>query len=218
MKRCLSGVLAMLILVAVHAGGAAFAFDPEAGPMSDERGLQQDWQTARYCGVNCLYFLSRLEGMSVEYDDVAAVTPVTDLGSSLEDLHERASRLGIPNEVAKITPETLLKLDLPVIAHITNDRDQGHYVVLLAIQDQKNPSLATVKIIDGTTCRFEQRNLGYFMRMWSGYVLLPKEGPFGQFLLRAIYVLMGLLAVALVVYALIRNRPTPIEAVATQVE
>ncbi len=182
--------LAISLLTQVNSGGSTLERDQQkttvGQPLADlleANGLfvpktihpinaEDIWQTAPYCGANCLYILLKLNDKEVSYTDLRRDIPTTAKGASLLDLQRSAERNGLTTEVISISPADIARLKLPVIALLGARLDQavnGHYVVVCGESD------ADVVAVDGTTGNLDRISRSEFNRAFSGYVL-TKEG------------------------------------------
>jgi hypothetical protein len=142
---------------------------PEAvHPISDD----DIWQTAPYCGANCLYALLVLNDRPVRYSDLRKEVPTASNGASLLDLQRCAERFGLATEVLSVNPGDFRNLRLPIIALLgepVNGSVNGHYVAVCSQSDDE------IAAIDGTTGNVDRIGRPQFNRAFSGYVLAPKR-------------------------------------------
>jgi ABC-type bacteriocin/lantibiotic exporter with double-glycine peptidase domain len=121
--------------------------------------------------VNSLYIMLRLHGIECDYhaltDELYAASP--EGYNSMADLKRSAARRGLELEVGRTSPEALLELEKPVIAHIEplERGGGGHFVVVLKTDAD------TVQTMDGTTGNIMSRPWREFAGRWSGHVLYP---------------------------------------------
>jgi Peptidase C39 family len=161
-----TGWLGILSLCA----GASMAFS-QAADTAQTPADQRTWREQRACGVNCLYTMLRIHGIQCDYqnltDELYAVSP--NGFNSLTDLKEAAGRRGLAVEVGRTTPEALITLTKPVVAHIEplEAGGSGHFVVVLAVDEE------TVQCMDGTTAMVRKRSWREFAERWSGHILYP---------------------------------------------
>jgi predicted double-glycine peptidase len=130
------------------------------------------WQSAPYCGLNCLFVVLSLHGSVVDYKSLKKEVAVTNRGASLLDLKAVAAKYGYAAEVIRTTPADLRHLDLPIIALLGADMGpelNGHYVVVCGEID------ADVFVIDGTSGNLDQMSTTLFNRAFSGYVLAKRD-------------------------------------------
>lgn len=131
-----------------------------------------DWRSYPMCGVNSLYVAARLRGVDVAYEDLVERVPRTEHGSSLADVANAASALGLQGRTVKGAPDALRTLSYPVIAHLQSaESATGHFVVILDEEDGR------LLVVDGTTAdmRFVQREA--FLRDWTGYLVVFEPSP-----------------------------------------
>lgn len=88
------------------------------------------------CGPAALLTVLRAHGGDASMARVRALTMTDARGTSLASLVEGARSLGFTARGASGTLEALAEERLPCIAHVLNDRDQWHFVVVYAIGQQ----------------------------------------------------------------------------------
>jgi len=130
------------------------------------------WQTAPYCGVNCLYVFLRLNDLKVTQAELKKEVPTTLNGASMLDLQNAARHFGLETEVVAANPGELKSLRFPMIALLgasANRQVVGHYVVLC------NEIAQSIAAVDGTTGNLDRISKAIFNRDFSGYVLVKKR-------------------------------------------
>jgi hypothetical protein len=145
-------------------GGAQLADSPTTIPISE--------RASRECGLNSLFVLLRLSGHDVTYDQTREVVPVGPSGTSLLELHQAASRLGVKTAVYQCSMAELVRLPKPVIAYIRpphpNLLDRpGHYVVVLTADE------SGVEALDSTFAASYKYPTPMWEGEWSGHILAP---------------------------------------------
>ncbi len=127
------------------------------------------WQTAPYCGVNCMYAFLSICDVSLEYSEVKKSIPTTFKGANLLELQKVGSRYGIATEVVKITPGEMKGIKSPFIALLgsaSKGAVDGHFVVVCGQTD------SSITLIDGTTGHLDKIPSFQFNRSFSGFVLM----------------------------------------------
>ena len=124
------------------------------------------------CGVNSLYMFLRAWGESFSVDDVKQVTRRSADGSSLRDIHEAASMLGVETKIYQCNLDDLrTRCPLPAIALFRpqgTKKSVGHFVVLLSVGSGPE---GRVSWIDGTIGYRLSKRTPAFLERWTGYVL-----------------------------------------------
>src|SRR6185436_5685803 len=96
-------------------------------------------------------------------------------GTTLPQMREAALSLGYETEIYKATPEDLENLQLPVILHLDQDAadplGMGHFVLLA---DYKT-DIKQATLFDGVTGSPAAFSFEALRRMWTGYLLCPKQ-------------------------------------------
>jgi ABC-type bacteriocin/lantibiotic exporter with double-glycine peptidase domain len=132
----------------------------------------------------------RIHGIGCDYqaltDELYAASP--DGFNSLTDLKKAAGRRGLALEVGRTTPEALLTLEKPVVAHIEplEAGGGGHFILVLSADED------TVICMDGTTAMVRKRSWREFAQRWSGHILYPAP-PASAAQVWAGYLAVGLL-------------------------
>lgn len=126
------------------------------------------------CGANCLYIISKLGDDPREFNEVAGRVSVNPKrGSSLQELAEAASGLGMAMEVRRVPLADLAAVPTPFIAHLDylDEGRAGHFFVVLHVED------GGAECLDGTDGSRMGLSREYMERHFSGYVLAPSGGP-----------------------------------------
>jgi hypothetical protein len=193
------GLGVVLILSSLAAAQRARA-DPEAPPASPDAKV---WRVGNKCGVNVIYLMASLLASKPDYEQVERLVPVDEKGTTLAQMREGARRFGLRLEIVKGTPAALLACRFPVIAHWEEEQGAtGHYVIVLAANADE------VQYIDGTTALIATVSMSDFLRKWTGFLLLPSEGPGWRAALPAIAVLGASLFVCTLLLG--RRWPSPL--------
>ena len=139
-----------------------------AAPTQQSEKLAAEKATEE-CGVNSLFALLRLYGVSAKRAEVVLRTRLTGRGSTVAELMECARQYDLPLCAVRATPARLETLPLPAVVHLDGDV-RGHFCVLTAVRR------ASVDIIDGNSlARRRDVSKGAFLRDWSGVVLLVDQ-------------------------------------------
>ncbi|MGH7192452.1 MAG: cysteine peptidase family C39 domain-containing protein [Candidatus Saccharimonadales bacterium] len=170
-------------MAVLAAGGAEIAIASDRAPPHTE----PHWRSGPYCGVNAAYALLRLLDAETSYEKVRLQISVTGAGSNLMDIRDCLARAGFHAAVVKGSPSDLIRTRTPFIAHFERDErqafapsDRGHFVVVVAANHR------SVRYIDGATATIENQPADNFIRNWSGFMLVPRNGSGdGMFLQRA---------------------------------
>jgi hypothetical protein len=178
MKRLTFIVPAAVGLTAIFVANVAVLGSdlPKTGtPLGRESISQNAWRAAQYCGLNATYVFLRLNRVECEYVDLEReLSPYLDgQGLSLAELKKAIGNRGIGARVVQATPEQLMRMQLPVLAHIEKGFSRefefaarGHYLVVVRVNPQ------TIQFIDGTTGMLKSTEFSSFISEWSGYLLV----------------------------------------------
>jgi ABC-type bacteriocin/lantibiotic exporter with double-glycine peptidase domain len=157
------------------------------------------------CGPNSLFLLSKLYGVDVDYERITQELPIDARGSSLEAMVAAANKIGIKCEARRCGMHELLDCPKAFIAHIAatrNGEEQlGHYLVVLDCDED------SVQFIDGTTGELKNWARSYFLRLWTGYVIMPEVSRGSAF--RAILFTVGLWILLILLIRYVYHRYCP---------
>lgn len=128
------------------------------------------------CGVNSLLMFVRAHGFTGDRDLVDKVTPRNQFGTTLLDLRNASTELGVPAGVYKCDVDDLgTECGLPAIALLNpqGDRPVDHYGLVLSVDPEPD---GNVMWIDGTLgTRFVRGKREFAEVWWKHYVLAPKR-------------------------------------------
>jgi hypothetical protein len=136
--------------------------------------FERKWQNGQSCGPVALYFLLRLQGQRVQFDDVIGSITTTEKGCSLADLEAAATKFGLKTRAVKLTPEQIGELPTPAIIHFTTPGDRtkevDHFDLFLgeSVADDGN----SYEFIDTTNCIKYRQTAGAIGPKLSGYALI----------------------------------------------
>jgi hypothetical protein len=141
-------------------------------PAPSPTGIPLQERAGRECGLNSLFLLLQLSGHNVSYKQTREAVVIGPNGSSLSELQQAASRLGVKTAVSRCSMAELMHMPKPVIAYLrleTGDTPEraGHYVVVMAANENG------VEFIDGTFATALKDSASNFEAVWSGHVLAP---------------------------------------------
>ena len=92
------------------------------------------------------------------------------MGTNVLGLIEAAERLGFQAKGAKGTVDSLSKIPLPAIAHLTLKNGLNHYVVVYKVNDKR------VQYMDPSDGNFYKKSISSFKGDWSGIIILLLPG------------------------------------------
>lgn len=153
-----------------------FVEDPKLPEIPDYLKLEQAWQTGSKCGPVALYFLLRLKGMDVPFNDVIAAVPVSEQGASLADLQKAAERFGLRTRAVRFRPEGMADLPTPYIIHYNlsgkDDSKDNHFDVIFKAFGENR-----YKYVDTTNCIIKLADYDEIIGRTSGYALIAEANP-----------------------------------------
>ena len=152
------------------------------------------------CGPLALAAMAQYLGRSDLVDKVFELLPASGEPRTLQELEITAVRLGFHCRAIRWRPDVKLDLNTPAIIRLkpSEGRDVGHYILLLAVNDDRVLTLDPLKNVKWV-------NRKVLSRAWNGVALYVSPSPTGlpRAELRQHSRLVGALLVALGVGALI---------------
>lgn len=150
----------------------------DAGPGVSEQSFQKSrrplslqfpfirQETAIDCGAAALAMLARFHHRPHTLSQIRELLTLNDRGASLDCLIEVARQLGFTARAIRTTPEHLVGITLPAVAHLTDQ----HYVVLYAMdRDQL--------VIGDPERGILNLSMAEFRSVWGGILLLATPLP-----------------------------------------
>jgi ABC-type bacteriocin/lantibiotic exporter with double-glycine peptidase domain len=131
---------------------------------------QLEWRQMSRCGPNCLYVMLAMHGKRHPYDQILSQMELTDHGVNVADLVRTAAHCGLQLSPLQADPQGLRSLPLPGIVHFQAPGTEGHFVLLLRINDDNS-----CLVLDCTRGKVEEYSQGDFYERWSGVVLVPAD-------------------------------------------
>jgi hypothetical protein len=127
----------------------------------------------RSCGRRSLFTWLMLTGRSVTLEEVNAAVPVSEQGTSLEQLQQAAKHWSVNLDAVRINYADLEKIPLPSIAHIwlgeRSSSPVGHYIILLSVTPN------SVAYADSAGFSVGKMSREQFASLWSGYLLIQHD-------------------------------------------
>jgi len=165
---------------------------PDGAKIVDE--MPSDfWRSPKRCGQNCLYAYLKLNNKPASLAAISETTTADARGMSLSELKKSANDLGVPSRAIRGDSLTLESIGLPAIAHMNTH--QGHYVVLLRIDDD------SISMIDMVSGQVEKLPRARFLERWSGFLIVRTEPGFGQYVGRKT-IFLGLASIGMATLSL----------------
>ncbi len=164
-----SAMLFSGILSGQTSGITSRAPSPDSLPMYIDPS-NPHWRSELSCGVSCSYMLLRIHGREASYPDVMKLVPIGEAGSSLLDMARGCEKLGLRTEAVCLSPTELKQVALPMIAHVSQTNGEGHYVVILGMDD-KNVQFLDPVAAPGPM----EMTRAEFFRRWTGNALVPRK-------------------------------------------
>src|SRR6266404_69007 len=122
------------LLIALLLGGSDTA---RADTLSRVESTSADnivWRSERSCGLNCLYVLLGTHNIDVDYYRLATEVIRGEDYTSLTELRLASNRHGLAVNLGRSNPEGLMRLPMPVIAHLElmspRADTPGHFVLV----------------------------------------------------------------------------------------
>jgi TRAP-type C4-dicarboxylate transport system permease small subunit len=168
-QKVISRILIISFLLSLLSWMSIHAESSNNNLSSSEETDQKIWRVVNKCPVNSLYIILRLYNRAVTYRDVEERLPVGSQGSSLVQLRDCAASFGLYARVVKGSPDSLNRCRLPALAHCDEEKETGHYVVILSVGNDE------VELIDGTTAMVQTLTASEFRKRWSGHLILFEQ-------------------------------------------
>ncbi len=131
--------------------------------MAKLRYVRQDDQSD--CGVAALATVAQHYGLTVPVQRLREAAGTDRVGTNLMGLIRAAERIGFVAHGVKGPYDGLTEITLPAIAHITNERGEGHFVVIHQVTARgvvlADPAKGIVRLDQQAFCS-----------CWTGYLLL----------------------------------------------
>jgi len=90
-------------------------------------------QLQSLCGVDCLYAVNQYYGVTISYEDLAAMLAPSDIGVSMAKMNEIANTIGYRARALHAPVEDWLRFSSPLIVWLGNNAStaSGHFVVII---------------------------------------------------------------------------------------
>lgn len=136
--------------------------------MSKRKVKQQDISD---CGAACLSSIASHYKLHLPIAKIRQIVGTNKNGTNLLGLVEGAEKIGFDAKGVKGHIESLSKVPIPAIAHITLENDLQHYIVIYKV------SKKSIRIMDPGSGDMSNMPLSRFMKLWTGIlvILLPSD-------------------------------------------
>ncbi len=125
------------------------------------------------CGAACLASVAAHYKLKLPVSKIRQWAGTDKKGTNAWGLIKAAEKMGMTAKGVKATPEALVEIPLPAIAHVIIKEKLQHYVVIYKI------TTAYVEKMDPGTGKLERQKLEDFKKEWTGVlVLLSPSGDF----------------------------------------
>lgn len=118
------------------------------------------------CGAACLASVASYHKLKLPVARIRQMAGTDQKGTNALGIIEAAKKLGMQAKGVRVPLESLCKLALPVIAHITTAKQLQHYVVLYKVTAKQ------VHLMDPADGKMHRRPLDAFAAEWSGILVL----------------------------------------------
>jgi len=118
------------------------------------------------CGAACLASVARFYNLDVPVARIRQHAGTDRKGTNVAGMLEAALHLGFEAKGVKGNFESLLKIQLPAIAHVIVNAQLHHYVVIYKITKQK------ISIMDPADGKLIVKKLNDFREEWTGVLIL----------------------------------------------
>ncbi len=147
-----------------------------------DEGWCSTWRQGGFDAVTSLYIFFRIEGIPVQYQDLATDNRLRRR-CSFANVLSVARELGANVSLRKCTITELQRMPLPLLLHLDSDRDSsgGEFVVLI---NRSGESWISVRGSSGTIHTLKHDEL---FRHWSGYVMNTNRHTSIWYILAAVF-------------------------------
>jgi len=137
-----------------------------------KRGIKIKQRDITDCGAACLASIATYYNSSIPVSRIRQYSGTDKQGTNVLGLIEAAERLGFQAKGAKGPLESLSKIPLPAIAHVSFTNGLQHYVVIYKVTKKY------VTIMDPADGKIYNKKIEEFSVEWTGVVvlLLPSDG------------------------------------------
>lgn len=130
------------------------------------RGIRQHYKYD--CGAACLASIASFYGIKASLAHLRMVCGCSPEGISIQGIIDGAASIGLKAKGYKSEGKELQPLEnigAPVIAHIKDDSDYYHFVVIYGIGNEK------LHIMDPATGKIKKIHRKEFTESWTGYII-----------------------------------------------
>jgi hypothetical protein len=136
---------------------------PSAGATSEM------WRTREADGVNCLFLQMRLLGYPQTYQKFRNAIGDIHEFQDIASLAHLAEHNGVDLVPVKLKSSELLRIGYPVLVHVEPEGvNTGGFCLFLGGNDH------LIELIEGSSVRRIEMERERFLRIWSGYALVPR--------------------------------------------
>ncbi len=128
------------------------------------------------CGAACLASVAAYYKLNLPVAKIRQWAGTDKKGTNAWGLIKAAEKMGMTAKGVKATPEALVEIPYPAIAHVIKQEKLQHYVVIY------NVTPAYVEVMDPGTGKLEKQNIETFKKEWTGVLILLS--PSGNFVAR----------------------------------
>ncbi len=158
------------------------------------------WNDGLFCGPNALYVVLRLYDLPVSMEQVHQEIEIDPgRGCTPEQIKVAGEKLGLPMEARFVPADQLIRLRRPFILHGVQAEDRegakGHFWVVVGYDED----YGAFAVIDGSSGIYSFIKSSQIEKLYSGWVVVPKEAASqaGLDFLRAAFI--GSLALVVIV-------------------
>ncbi|MCH5717384.1 cysteine peptidase family C39 domain-containing protein [Niabella hibiscisoli] len=122
------------------------------------------------CGAACLASIAAHYQLQLPVSRIRQFAGTDKRGTNVLGLVEAAEKLGFQAKGAKGPPESLLKIPLPAVAHLTLKNQLHHYVVIYKVTS------GYILIMDPADGKMYKQTHEAFKESWTGVIVLIVPG------------------------------------------
>lgn len=124
------------------------------------------------CGAACLASIGNHYQVNLPIARIRQYANTDKRGTNVLGIIEAAEKMGFTAKGVKGGFDSLDKIPLPAIAHLIQDKQLHHYVVIYKVEKFKVESASKITVMDPGFGKMETYTFEEFQKIWSGVLVL----------------------------------------------
>lgn len=124
------------------------------------------------CGAACLASIGNHYQVNLPIARIRQYAHTDKRGTNVLGIIEAAEKMGFTAKGVKGGFDSLDKIPLPAIAHVIQDKQLHHYVVIYKVEKSKIESASKITVMDPGFGKMETYTFEEFQKIWSGVLVL----------------------------------------------